>query len=113
MGLGVPWFLYSLFGTFYDGRLRRPVYTCMPFCDLLHFVLRTDHGSFVFYGMEAGGVLFPVIVLLFLVVLFLGLLLSTGWQLLKWHAYLFITIYVGFVIWVLAAKSIQPCGFDD
>jgi Ca2+/Na+ antiporter len=83
MGLGLPWFCYSLFG--------------------LGFTVDSDVK--MYYGMDYGGkgkaVLFPIIVLIILIVGHMLLLISTGFKLYKVHAYIFIAIYVGFLIWVV------------
>lgn len=80
MGLGLPWFFYTLIG-------GQDVY------------------NEVFYGMAAGGVLFPVIILAGLLVGFMILLLFSGMRLYKWHAYLFIALYCAFLVWIFTGED--------
>jgi Ca2+/Na+ antiporter len=90
MGLGLPWLCYSLFG--------------------LGFTV--DSNAHMYYGMDYGGkgnaVLFPIIVLIALICGHMLLLISTGFKLYKFHAYIFIAIYVAFLIWVLFYHTKSP-----
>jgi K+-dependent Na+/Ca+ exchanger-like protein len=90
MGLGLPWFCFTLLGS--------------------DFTL--DSSSYLYFGMAYGGtgnaVLFPIIILVILIVANVALLIYTGWKLYKIHAYIFIAIYVGFLIWVLAYNTVSP-----
>ena len=60
------------------------------------------------YGGTGNAVLFPIIILVILIVANVALLIYTGWKLYKIHAYIFIAIYVGFLIWVLAYNTVSP-----
>lgn len=91
MGMGIPFFLYSLAGP----ALQDP-----------------DRG--VFFVLNAGGIVFPLLILIFLLLAFIVLLICSGWKLYKWHAYVFIVLYIAFVVWMLVAhQAPQPEGFDD
>ena len=58
MGLGVPWLLYTLTPTAY----------------------MDDTHRYMYFGMAAGGVVFPVLVLIAALVLFIVLLICTGFK---------------------------------
>ena len=90
MGLGFPWLCMTLFAS----------------------SVTVDTNSHMYFGMTYGGtgnsVRFPVIVLIALITGNIILLLCTGFKLYKIHAYIFITIYVGFLIWVLVYNTESP-----
>jgi Ca2+/Na+ antiporter len=88
MGLGLPWLLYCLLSPSFSGYME-------------------DGHRFMYFGMRFGGVLFPVVILLVLMVGNLVLLLATGWKLYKSHAYVFIVIYLVFLVWVFAG-AVSP-----
>merc|ERR1712070_1137488 len=91
MGMGIPFFLYALVGP----AMQDP-----------------DRG--VFFVLNAGGIIFPLMILIFLLLGFIVLLICSGWKLYKWHAYMFIVLYIGFVVWMLVQNPApQPKGFDD
>jgi Ca2+/Na+ antiporter len=87
MGLGMPWLCYSLLGS-----------------DLTY---RKD-GQFVDTGLAAGGIVFPILVLLMLLVGFIFMLIATGWKLLTVHAYLAIFLYLCFLIWTFTTSLEKP-----
>jgi len=89
MGLGLPWTLYTLLGNY-----------------------QVSKDLHMYYGMDAGGVIFPVLVLLALVVGYVVLLLFTGWKLYISHAYFFIALYVAFLVWVVGFKTVAPSMFS-
>merc|ERR1712185_545409 len=72
MGLGLPWLLYAATPTTYMDDVH------------LH----------MYYGMSAGGVVFPVIILLTVLFGFLVTLAITGMRLYKIHAYICAALYV-------------------
>eukprot|EP01062_Namystynia_karyoxenos_P002046 TRINITY_DN10708_c0_g5_i1.p1 TRINITY_DN10708_c0_g5~~TRINITY_DN10708_c0_g5_i1.p1 ORF type:complete len:790 (+),score=285.72 TRINITY_DN10708_c0_g5_i1:101-2371(+) len=85
MGLGFPWFLVCMLGTSeanVDGK--------------------------VYHGMKSGGVAFPVLVLLLLLLLHLVALCFTGMRIYKWHAYVFVCLYIGFLVWAFAWECKGP-----
>lgn len=90
MGLGFPWLCMTLFAS----------------------SVTVDTNSHMYFGMTYGGtgnsVRFPVIVLIALITGHIIILLCTGFKLYKIHAYIFITIYVGFLIWVLVYNTESP-----
>eukprot|EP01065_Artemidia_motanka_P050255 TRINITY_DN8551_c5_g1_i1.p1 TRINITY_DN8551_c5_g1~~TRINITY_DN8551_c5_g1_i1.p1 ORF type:complete len:746 (+),score=217.43 TRINITY_DN8551_c5_g1_i1:78-2240(+) len=85
MGLGLPWFLICVLGN-----------------------SDANVDDMVFHGMKQGGVAFPVIVLLVLLIGFLILLCFTGMRLYKIHAYIFTLMYVGFLVWAFAWSAKGP-----
>lgn len=89
MGLGLPWLLYTLLGGGNDD---------------------VNEAKHMYFGMDSGGVTFPVIVLLALIAGYMLLLISTGWRLYTSHAYVFISLYVGFLMWVFCFHTISPFG---
>ena len=90
MGLGLPWFLYAATPTTYMDNVDLKMY----------------------YGMADGGVLFPVIILLAVLLGFLLTLAATGMRLYRAHAYLCAIMYVGFLVWVVAFKGVAPSMFS-
>eukprot|EP00756_Hemistasia_phaeocysticola_P038739 Hpha_TRINITY_DN16778_c5_g1::TRINITY_DN16778_c5_g1_i1::g.77584::m.77584/K13750/SLC24A2, NCKX2; solute carrier family 24 (sodium/potassium/calcium exchanger), member 2 len=88
MGLGFPWFLVCLLGTSemnVDGK--------------------------VYHGMKqggGGGVAFPVMILLTLLILFLLNLICTGWRIHMYHAYIFVAGYIGFLVWAFGWNAKGP-----
>jgi hypothetical protein len=65
-------------------------------------------GKFIYYGLNAGGILFPILVLLMILVAFILVLMSTGWVLYPIHAHLCLVTYVGFLIWVFTTGMLKP-----
>jgi Ca2+/Na+ antiporter len=92
MGLGLPWLLYCFF----------------PPSDAGNEVHMSTH---VYHGLEAPehyGVLFPTLLLLVLLLGFTGLLLLNNFRLHKRHAYLFIALYCGFLVWAFGWQCTSP-----
>ena len=85
IGLGLPWLAFSLFGTEY-----------------------VDHHGYVYFGLEAGGILFPILILVGLLVGFVLLLVCTGWRLCTVHAHLALVLYAAFIAWVFITKMQKP-----
>eukprot|EP01065_Artemidia_motanka_P013882 TRINITY_DN1783_c3_g1_i1.p1 TRINITY_DN1783_c3_g1~~TRINITY_DN1783_c3_g1_i1.p1 ORF type:complete len:742 (+),score=221.37 TRINITY_DN1783_c3_g1_i1:94-2319(+) len=85
MGLGLPWFLICMLGN--------------------HSAKVDGH---VYHGMKSGGVAFPVIVLLVLLVGFMINMMCTGWRIYTSHAYVFIALYIGFLVWAFGWKVEGP-----
>ena len=65
-------------------------------------------GKFVYYGLNAGGILFPILVLLILLVVFIMVLISTGWVLYPVHAHCAVFLYVCFLVWVFTTSMLKP-----
>jgi hypothetical protein len=40
-----------------------------------------DYDDYVYYGLAKGGILFPLLLLVILLVAFIALLVATGWRL--------------------------------
>ena len=40
-----------------------------------------DYDNYVYYGLSKGGILFPLLLLVIVLVAFIALLISTGWNL--------------------------------
>jgi len=87
LGLGLPWLCYSFLGS-----------------DLTY----RKGGHYVYTGLAAGGIVFPVLVLLMLLVGFIALLIGNGWKLVIPHAYLAIFLYVGFLAWTFTTSLQTP-----
>jgi K+-dependent Na+/Ca+ exchanger-like protein len=85
MGLGLPWFTYSFLGSEY-----------------------VNHQEFVYMGMTSGGIIFPTLLLLALLVIFILVLICTGWKLFTSHAYIALICYVGFLVWVFKTSMLKP-----
>eukprot|EP01065_Artemidia_motanka_P001700 TRINITY_DN10789_c1_g1_i1.p1 TRINITY_DN10789_c1_g1~~TRINITY_DN10789_c1_g1_i1.p1 ORF type:complete len:780 (+),score=299.03 TRINITY_DN10789_c1_g1_i1:109-2340(+) len=85
MGLGLPWFLVCVLGN-HDQKVDDKVY----------------------HGMKSGGVGFPVLVLLILLVAFGILLCFTGMRIYKSHAYVFTLLYIGFLVWAFGFELKSP-----
>jgi len=85
MGLGLPWLLYSFLGTDY---------------------VNTD--EFVYMGLTSGGIVFPTLLLLALLVIFIIVLICTGWKLYTSHAYIALVCYFGFLVWVFETSMMKP-----
>ena len=85
MGLGFPWLLYCFFGV-----------------EFVHAPTST------YYGLNAGGILFPILVLMLLVVAFILVLMSTGWVLYPAHAHSAILVYLCFLVWVFTTGMEKP-----
>eukprot|EP01062_Namystynia_karyoxenos_P002039 TRINITY_DN10708_c0_g2_i1.p1 TRINITY_DN10708_c0_g2~~TRINITY_DN10708_c0_g2_i1.p1 ORF type:complete len:777 (+),score=265.21 TRINITY_DN10708_c0_g2_i1:75-2333(+) len=85
MGLGLPWFLICMLGNS-DAKVDGKVY----------------------HGMKQGGVGFPVLVLLGLLIAFIILLAITGMRLYKSHAYVFLLLYIGFLVWSFGWEAKGP-----
>jgi len=85
MGLGLPWLLYTFVGP--------------------EFV---DHENFIYFGLEAGGIIVPVLLLVSVLMIFLLILMCTGWELYTSHAHGGIVFYLFFLVWVFTTKMKQP-----
>lgn len=57
---------------------------------------------------QAGGVVFPVLLLLGILVFFLVSLMFTGWKLFYQTGYVCLGVYVGFLIYVFVTKMAVP-----
>jgi len=88
VGLGLPWFLYCFLGD-----------------EEVH------HDTHTYHGLNKEGVVFPTLVLLILLVLFVILLISTGMKLYKSHAYIFIMLYIAFLVWAIGWECASPSWF--
>jgi Ca2+/Na+ antiporter len=69
VGLGLPWVLYTSFGTGFE-----------PYS-----------------GLKDDGILQSIIIMFAVLLLFVLLMLHTGFVILKWHGYLFISLYVAYL----------------
>jgi len=85
MGLGLPWFLFCFFGN-----------------------VEVDPHRFMYYGMASGGIVFPAIILIALIVGFMLLLFFQGFRLYKRDGYVFIFLYVCFLVWVIDGIPSPP-----
>lgn len=85
MGLGFPWFLYCFFG---DSDVHQESHT--------------------YHGLDKDGVIFPTLVLLALLILFIILLWCTNMKLYTYHAYMFIALYIGFLVWAIGWECAAP-----
>mmetsp|Transcript_61336 Transcript_61336/g.168383 ORF Transcript_61336/g.168383 Transcript_61336/m.168383 type:complete len:750 (+) Transcript_61336:558-2807(+) len=85
MGLGLPWFLYCFFG---DSDVH--------------------HDSHTYHGLDKEGVVFPTLVLLVLLIMFIILLWCTNMKLYRYHAYIFIMMYIGFLAWAIGWECAAP-----
>ena len=89
MGLGFPWLLYTLVGS-YD----------------------VDSAKHSYYGMDAGGVVFPVLLLALLMLLHIVRMLTNDWKIVMIDGYVMVLIYIGFLIWVFGFGSAAPTFMD-
>ena len=64
--------------------------------------------SFTYIGLEAGAVVFPILILAFLLFANVILLIATGMRLYKSHAYVTIFLYIAFLVWVFTTQMLQP-----
>ena len=87
MGLGLPWLIY---------------------CFLAPDGYEVNKGTHTYHGLSATGVVFPTLALLALNLLFILLLAMSGMALFKWHAYLFILMYLGFLVWAITTECAAP-----
>jgi Ca2+/Na+ antiporter len=69
VGLGLPWLLYTSFGTGFEP----------------------------YHGLPAEGILESIIILGFVLLVFIVLMFQTGFVLYKWHGNLFIGMYISYL----------------
>jgi Ca2+/Na+ antiporter len=69
VGLGLPWLLYTSFGTGFEP----------------------------YHGLEAEGILESIIILACVLLVFVVLMLQTGFVIYKWHGNLFIALYFAYI----------------
>ena len=70
VGLGLPWVLYTSFGT----------------------------GFQPYHGLRAEGILESITILAVVLLVFVVLMLQTGFVIHKWHGYLFIALYTAYIL---------------
>ena len=61
-----------------------------------------------YHGLDLEGVIFPTLVLGALLVAFILLLCVTKMKLYKSHAYIFILLYIGFLVWAIGWECASP-----
>lgn len=74
VGLGLPWLLYTSFGTGFEP----------------------------YHGLPAEGILESIIILASVLVVFVILMFSSGFVILKWHGILFVIMYVAYIVFAIA-----------
>lgn len=74
VGLGLPWMLYTSFGT----------------------------GFKEYHGLPADGILESITILATVLLIFVVLMLQSNFVLLKWHGILFLVLYVAYIIFAIA-----------
>lgn len=74
VGLGLPWLLYTTFTGF------RP-----------------------YYGIKDEGIGESVLIMALVLLLFIGLVIPSGFVLYKWHALLFLATYIGYLAYVITS----------
>ena len=63
-------------------------------------------------GMDAGGVVFPVLLLALLMLLHIVRMLTNDWKIVMIDGYVMVLIYIGFLIWVFGFGSAAPTFMD-
>jgi Ca2+/Na+ antiporter len=76
VGLGLPWVLYTSFGTGFEP----------------------------YHGLPAEGILESIIILAVVLLLFVVLMIQSGFVLYKWHGSLFIGLYVAYIVLAIAQQ---------
>ena len=74
VGLGLPWLLYTSFGTGFEP----------------------------YHGLPAVGILESIIILALVLLVFVVLMLMSGFVILKWHGILFLVLYVVYIAYAIA-----------
>ena len=74
IGLGLPWLIYTSFGTGFEP----------------------------YNGLPAEGILESIIILATVLLVFVVLMLSSGFVILRWHGILFIVLYVAYIVYAIA-----------
>lgn len=69
VGLGLPWVLYTSFGTRFEP----------------------------YHGLRNDGIVESIVILALVLLLFIGLMFHTGFVLYKWHGILFIGLYAAYL----------------
>ena len=74
VGLGLPWALYTSFGTGFEP----------------------------YHGLANEGILESVIILAVVLLVFVVLMFTTNFTLLRWHGNLFIVMYITYIVYAIA-----------
>lgn len=74
VGLGLPWMLYTSFGTGFEP----------------------------YHGLPAEGILESIIILATVLLVFIVLMFTSGFMILKWHGILFMMMYVAYIVYAIA-----------
>jgi Ca2+/Na+ antiporter len=74
VGLGLPWMLYTSFGTGFEP----------------------------YHGLPAEGILESIIILATVLCVFIVLMFSSGFVILKWHGVLFMVMYFAYIVFAIA-----------
>ena len=74
VGLGLPWMLYTSFGTHFEP----------------------------YHGLRNEGITESVLILALVLLVFIVLMFTTDFVLLRWHGNLFIGLYVAYIVFSIA-----------
>ena len=75
VGLGLPWFLYTSFGT----------------------------GFQPYHGLKNEGILESVVILALVLIVFIVIIILSRGTLYKWHAILFVWMYIAYLVYAIGS----------